>query len=165
MPIRLICRCKRFLILPDKYAGRRVACPDCAAMLRIPTPGEDEGLMRWLCECGQRLKARPRMAGRKVLCPRCKMRTQVPVPSAVDTFVEEAFSPDPDSDMVRLDSPADALAPPQGTESSAVLRTMDPSADDATAHEDDSDSTVIEEDDDESGSGLLSAGASSPRMS
>ncbi len=105
MPIRLICQCKRFLLLPDKYAGQRVECPDCSAMLRIPTEKEDSELTRWNCDCGQRLKARLRSSGRTVTCPRCKQPTTVPFPPAIETFVEEKFALDEESGIVHLEPP------------------------------------------------------------
>ncbi len=49
MSIRLICVCGRGMVLPDKYAGEYVQCPDCRAMLCIPTPEEDLTLIRWIC--------------------------------------------------------------------------------------------------------------------
>ena len=79
MPIRLICVCQRVMTVPDRYAGERVQCPDCGAMLGNPTPDEDKALARWLCGCGQRLKARAKSAGRKVTCPRCGKGVTVPL--------------------------------------------------------------------------------------
>ena len=107
MPIRVLCRCKHFMILPDKYAGQHVQCPDCRTMVRIPAADEDRALVRWRCECGQRLKARPRMAGRAFTCPNCKARSVVPVPAAVDHFIGEKFTRDSGSDVVGLSPPGE----------------------------------------------------------
>ena len=74
--------------LPAKYAGQHVQCPDCRAMLRIPTSEEDLDLTRWYCKCGLRLKARPRAAGRKVRCPRCSSELSVPLLEGHPTFME-----------------------------------------------------------------------------
>ena len=93
MSIRLICVCGRSMSLPAKYAGEYVECPDCRAMLRIPTRDEDKELVRWSCKCGQHLKARPRSAGRKIHCPKCGMETMVPLPVRDDSFIRKKFSP------------------------------------------------------------------------
>ncbi len=91
MAIRLICVCGRGMVLPDKYAGQHVQCPDCRAMLRVPTGDEDLGLMRWFCSCGLRLKARSRAAGQKIRCPRCAAEVAVPLLDEHESFVEEQF--------------------------------------------------------------------------
>lgn len=78
MAIHLICVCGKSMSLPDKYAGEHVQCPDCQAMLHVPSPEEDERLARWNCECGTRLKARAQSAGRKVKCPKCGKLVEVP---------------------------------------------------------------------------------------
>ena len=111
VPIRVMCHCKRFMVLPDKYAGQHVQCPDCRAMLRIPTEKEDRELTRWFCSCGQRLKARARSAGLKVTCPRCKAETTVPLPEKYETFIEEKFALDATSGIVQLAPPGTVQEP------------------------------------------------------
>jgi len=98
MPIRVICVCGRGMLLPDKYAGQHVQCPDCRAMLKMPTREEDLSLTRWFCSCGLRLKARARAAGRKIRCPRCGAVVTVPL------LEEGTFS---------LDEPLQVEAEPQ----------------------------------------------------
>ena len=120
MSIRLICVCGRGMALPEKYTGQHVQCPDCHAMLRIPTPEENLSLIRWICSCGQRLKARSRTGGRKLRCPKCSSEVSVPFPNGHATFVEENFMLDEESGIVHRVSetprgdlrPAEKAGPP-----------------------------------------------------
>jgi DNA-directed RNA polymerase subunit M/transcription elongation factor TFIIS len=89
------------MALPEKYTGQHVQCPDCQAMLRIPTAEEDLTLIRWFCTCGQRLKARTRTGGRKVRCPKCSSEVSVPFSSEHSSFVEEHFALDEESGIVQ----------------------------------------------------------------
>jgi phage FluMu protein Com len=89
------------MALPRKYAGQYVQCPDCHAMLLIPSPREDLFLTRWTCPCGQRLKARSCIAGKKVRCPKCLSEVLIPFESEHSTFVEENFTRDEKSGIVR----------------------------------------------------------------
>ena len=91
MSIRLMCICGYNATLADKYVGEYVECPQCHAMLCIPTREEDRGLVRWRCSCGQRLKARLRSAGREIQCPSCGSKTMVPLAEAHDAFIEKRF--------------------------------------------------------------------------
>ncbi len=96
MAIRLICVCGKTMSLPEKYAGEHVQCPDCQAMLHVPSPEEDERLARWNCACGMRLKARARSAGRRVKCPRCAAMVTVPgrkPPSSVPPVLPPPAAP------------------------------------------------------------------------
>ena len=102
MPIRLICVCGRGMLLPEKYASQHVQCPDCGAMLRIPSWEEDLGLTRWFCTCGLRLKARPQAAGRKVKCPRCGNAVTVPLLEKEPSFLNEEYTLDGDSGIVTV---------------------------------------------------------------
>lgn len=101
MPIRLICVCGRGMSLPEKYAGQHVQCPDCRAMLHIPSPEENLVLARWYCSCGLRLKARPRAGGRKLRCPRCSAEVAVPFLNGHAAFIEERFLLDDASGIVQ----------------------------------------------------------------
>ena len=101
MSIRLICVCGRGMALPEKYAGQYVQCPDCRAMLCIPTPEEDLTLIRWICRCGQRLKARPCIGGQKVSCPKCSNEILIPFSAEHATFIEENFMLDDKSGIVQ----------------------------------------------------------------
>lgn len=111
--IRLICLCGRQMVLPEKYAGEHVQCPDCRAMLHIPTQEEDLSLTRFFCECGQRLKARTRTAGRYARCPRCERRVKVPQLDR-QSVLEEKFLLDDNTGVVQLvrDASASASAAP-----------------------------------------------------
>jgi hypothetical protein len=108
------------MALPEKYAGQHVQCPNCHAMLRIPTPEENLSLTRWICSCGQRLKARPRTGGRKLRCPKCSSEVSVPFSNGHSTFVEENFMLDEESGIVqrvpemprKAPQPADKAGPP-----------------------------------------------------
>ena len=106
MSIRLICICGWVMALPEKYAGQHVQCPDCNAMLRIPTPEENLSLTRWVCSCGQRLKARSRTGGRKLRCPKCSSEVSVPFAKEHDAFLEENFMLDDRSGIVQRVSEA-----------------------------------------------------------
>jgi DNA-directed RNA polymerase subunit M/transcription elongation factor TFIIS len=99
--IRLICVCERRMALPAKYAGQYVQCPDCHAMLLIPSAKENILLTRWTCPCGQRLKARACIAGRKVRCPKCSHEVLIPFPSDQSKFVEESFAMNDKSGVVQ----------------------------------------------------------------
>jgi uncharacterized C2H2 Zn-finger protein len=120
MSIRLICVCGRGMALPEKYAGQHVQCPNCHAMLRIPTSEENLSLTRWICSCGQHLKARPRTGGRKLRCPKCSAEVSVPFSNGHSKFIEENFMLDHKSGVVqqvpktpREDSqPAEKAGPP-----------------------------------------------------
>ena len=113
MPIHVVCRCGRYMALPEKFLGRKAPCPDCDHVLRIPTTEEDRTLIRWDCACGLRLKARPRMAGRKTQCPRCNAENPIPLPAGVDSFIEKRFAEDGQEPAVapQLDAPDDVPAP------------------------------------------------------
>jgi len=99
--IQLICVCDRRMTLPGKYAGQYVQCPDCSAMLLIPTPEENLSLIRWTCPCGQRLKARSCIGGRKVRCPKCGYEVLIPLSVEHAAFVEENFMLDDKSGVVQ----------------------------------------------------------------
>jgi len=90
------------MALPEKYAGEQVQCPECRAMLRIPSREEDRELIRWFCRCGQRLKARIRSAGRKIKCPNCGGNITVPFVTDNDSFLEEQFLRHDQSGVVQL---------------------------------------------------------------
>jgi len=115
--IQLICVCDRRMTLPGKYAGQYVQCPDCHAMLLIPTSEENLFLVRWICRCGQRLKARSCIAGRKVHCPKCASEVLIPFSVEHATFVEENFMLDDKSGIVQRvqePSPAKKKRSPEG---------------------------------------------------
>ena len=101
MAIRLICVCGRLMALPEKYAGQHVQCPDCYAMLYIPTREEDLSLIRWSCSCGQRLKARPRAGGQKVRCPNCSSKVSVPFSKGHGAPAQETFTLDDATGVVK----------------------------------------------------------------
>ena len=42
MPILVKCECGRSLRVKDEAAGRRIKCPDCEAVLRVPKPEEPD---------------------------------------------------------------------------------------------------------------------------
>lgn len=102
--------------VPGKYAGEHVQCPNCLAMLHIPSADEDQTLIRWFCSCGQRLKARPKAAGRQTECPQCGAHIKVPFVPAHDSFIEEKFLLDDESGIVQL-------APEEGAEKPSAPKT------------------------------------------
>jgi hypothetical protein len=101
MAIRLICVCGRVMTLPAKYIGQHVQCPDCYAMLLIPTREEDLSLTRWTCSCGQRFKARARTSGRKVRCPKCSAEISAPFPKGHSAPVQERLMLDDENGGVQ----------------------------------------------------------------
>jgi len=123
VPIRVICRCKGLIVLPDTYTGRHVQCPDCGAMLRIPTEQEDRELTRWNCSCGQHLKARARTAGQAVICPRCKAEIAVPLPEEYESFIEEKFTEDVAGGVLQLAPPGSVEEPSLSAERAEVGET------------------------------------------
>lgn len=117
MAIPIVCLCGRGMLLPEKYAGQHVQCPDCRAMLRIPSKEEDLALMRWFCSCGLRLKARPSAAGRQVKCPRCGNGMTVPLLREEPTLLSEDYVLDEESGIVTIAPGAPAIAQtPQAAE-------------------------------------------------
>ena len=184
MPIRVACNCKRLMTLLDKYAGQHVQCPHCRRMLRIPTEAEDRELTRWTCSCGQRLKARARTAGRQIACPRCKSRIAVPLPEKYQSYIEEKFTMDESSGIIRLAPPsaeeepalkqekvdaalAESARAPQEDESGFarfpdIETDEDDEPDDSETFVDGEDSQPSDRSQDESGSDLLSLGAQGP---
>jgi len=89
------------MALPAKYAGQYVQCPDCHALLLIPTREENLLLTRWTCPCGQRLKARSCIAGREVRCPKCSAEVLIPFSSEHSKAVEEDFMRDDKTGIVQ----------------------------------------------------------------
>ena len=145
MPIRVLCRCKRLMVLPDKYSGQHVQCPECGNILRIPAEREDRTLVRWRCDCGQRLKARWRMAGRAFTCPKCKTQSAVPVPEAVADFIGENFSADSENGAAGLQPPGAGVR--ASTEVSSDAPTGPIAEDDEdTALDDEADFDVLRDD-------------------
>ena len=104
MPIRLMCVCGREIVLLNDHAGRLVKCPECGAVLRIPTAEEDLQLTRFYCACGLRLKARARSAGRTVTCPHCGKKTTVPLLDKDESLLPENFILNEDSGIVEFPS-------------------------------------------------------------
>ena len=146
VPIRVLCSCKRLMVLPDKYSGQHVQCPECGNILRIPAEREDRTLVRWRCECGQRLKARRGMAGRAFTCPKCKTQSLVPVPEVVEDFIGENFSADSENDAVKLAPPGAGV--PASTEVSPDAPTgpIAEDEDEDTALDDEGDFEVLRDD-------------------
>ncbi len=86
MTIRVLCVCGQAIGLADSDRGSYVQCPDCRALLRMPTLDEDRALMRWHCSCRLRFKASPTAAGRRVRCPRCDAEVTVPAPDEIESL-------------------------------------------------------------------------------
>lgn len=155
MHIRLICVCGRLMSLPEKYAGQHVQCPQCEAMLRIPTREEDLGLIRWFCDCGQRLKARRRSAGRKVRCPRCGNQSAVPELDEAESLLSEEFLLDDKSGVVQL-------APQETTEQLASAQPAVPEPIEADIGPEESPLELVSLDEPVAAERVPSAGPSAP---
>lgn len=95
MAIELECpRCRTSMRLADEQAGQKVACPGCAARLRVPVPETmppagssaavpSAGEIEFHCpRCESALRVPASAAGQKLLCPRCSAKLQVPWPEA-----------------------------------------------------------------------------------
>lgn len=59
MPIKVSCQCGKQLLVKDEYAGKRVKCPNCGAILSIPQPQtqagqSSEGISDLLDDAGMR---------------------------------------------------------------------------------------------------------------
>ncbi len=93
--VKMRCQCGQLLAVPVAAAGKLVACPKCAAKLRVPEssaasssrPGP-QALARQApaatdsikirCPCGQVLAARKSAAGQTIACPKCGIKLRVP---------------------------------------------------------------------------------------
>ena len=90
--IRLNCsNCGQKIKTDDKYAGKRVHCPKCKALLQIPqaegrtSPGQS-AIIKFRCpNCSQKIGVSPDYAGKVVKCAKCKHRLRVPQPPAKPT--------------------------------------------------------------------------------
>ena len=68
---------------PEKFAGKRVKCPKCSAVVTVgersqrpsgqaTAPAEEETpLIPVACRCGKKLRVKAKLAGKRVKCPAC----------------------------------------------------------------------------------------------
>jgi len=70
--------------VPDRYASKRLRCPQCGTPTRVPksagkTDAQDPGLIKFRCpNCNQKIGVGPDYAGRTVKCAKCKNPLHVP---------------------------------------------------------------------------------------
>ena len=98
MSIAIQCRsCKSSLQVTLKQAGKRVKCPACSEVVRVPYEADLEEIERAAMEkaaqstekiklkcpgCGKVLQIGAASAGKAVKCPGCKAMFKVPIPQA-----------------------------------------------------------------------------------
>lgn len=101
--IRLNCsNCGQKIKTDDKYAGKRVRCPNCKEPLQIPqaegrtSPGQS-AIIKFRCpNCSQKIGLSQDYAGKVVKCAKCKHRLRVPQPP------DAAAQPKPQEDLAPL---------------------------------------------------------------
>jgi hypothetical protein len=68
----------------DKYAGKKVLCPKCKAVIKVPQAGiqaaaKKPDIIKFRCpHCNQKIGLSPKYAGRQVRCAKCKNTLKVP---------------------------------------------------------------------------------------
>jgi hypothetical protein len=76
--------CGRTIGVPEKFAGKRVLCPNCKADIDVPGLPEGGGteqpnLIKFRCpQCNQKIGLSPEYAGKQVRCAKCKNPLRVP---------------------------------------------------------------------------------------
>lgn len=95
--------CAHTIETPEKYAGKRVRCPKCKGVVRVPgavvkADSEQQGRIKFRCtSCNQLMGVGPEHAGKRVRCAKCKEPLQVPAalsqsePPAVKAKTEDAW--------------------------------------------------------------------------
>lgn len=103
MAIPAICSCGKRFGAPEKYAGKRVKCPDCRNPLQIPRAqsarsasksSDAPAKLRARCSCGGTFTVRQEFAGRTVKCPNCQQAVKIPATSgASKASARQAIKP------------------------------------------------------------------------
>lgn len=81
MAIQARCSCGKTIAADDKFAGRRVKCPDCGEPISIPGASTAQSVSSSLnvsCQCGKSFAAKSALAGRTVECPSCGQPVSIP---------------------------------------------------------------------------------------
>lgn len=88
MSIRVACStCGKRMKVKDRLAGKKVRCPACGEVFRIPKDGGEAARetaptppdkIKFRCACRQKLRVSAERAGRHILCPHCSRRVSVP---------------------------------------------------------------------------------------
>ena len=98
MPIPVKCKCGKQFAAPEKFAGKKVKCPECSSQLVIPTATEPSAKpgsapsskLAVKCSCGKAFAAKPELAGKKVRCPSCKEPVKIPSSEPKSATPEQA---------------------------------------------------------------------------
>ena len=101
MPIAVTCTCGKQLRVKDEHAGKKVKCPDCAAVVAIPAapaeappaPAPPPATVPVVCDCGKKLAVKSEHAGKKVKCPACQKVLEVPKKIAEPLTSSKAAEP------------------------------------------------------------------------
>ena len=113
--IRLNCsNCGQKIKTDDKYAGKRVRCPNCKEPLQIPqaegrTRPSQSAIIKFRCpNCDQKIGVPPSYGGKVVRCAKCKHRLRVPQPHGA------AAQPKPQDDLAVLKAAQEQPAADEG---------------------------------------------------
>jgi hypothetical protein len=86
-PIEVMCLCGQRLIAKRELAGKRVQCPQCSDIVKLPDAALASVSARHIVvacqQCGQRFLARGQLAGKAVRCPVCSRALTVPKPGEI----------------------------------------------------------------------------------
>ncbi len=80
--------CNHQIEAPQKYAGKRVRCPKCKVLIRVPesvgkTGTPESELIKFRCpSCNQKMRITPDYAGKQVRCAKCKKPLRIPQASS-----------------------------------------------------------------------------------
>ena len=73
MSLRLECECGATLVALEMYAGGRIRCDECGAMVTVPERiAPQTPIIRFSCpHCAEHVVAREASAGKRSHCPAC----------------------------------------------------------------------------------------------
>lgn len=105
MPIKAACDCGKSVSVPEKFAGKRIKCPECQQPIDVPkaavsnrTP-KPASKITVKCECGKALAVGANLAGKNVKCPNCGEAVAIPTGQQQPAKQSVAASPDLDEDF------------------------------------------------------------------
>jgi serine/threonine protein kinase len=75
---KVTCPCGQKLAVKPSLAGKKIRCPKCRKVVKIPAAPAVRPAVEVACRCGQRYRARADLAGTTVKCVRCGAPLPVP---------------------------------------------------------------------------------------